>query len=431
MNERFSADVLDGAAGLTARPGRAEAAAAALTAELPTTETEEWRYSPISEPDFVELLDGLQPALTAPSAEAVARVREASDAVLGRFESIAATVLVVDGFVVDIDVAPGWAAKGLSVEVEENRWINELPVEPTKFDYLHQAFSPGPLVIRSTGQVAVTEPVVVLTHHDRPSTLSCPHLVVEVAEAGELTVIEFQSSAPEAGVQLPITELTANNASRLRYTVVQENGDDHIQIGRQLSSAGGQAALTSGVAAFGGRYLRLRTDSRLVGRGATASLAAAYYGDDQQVHDFRTFQHHEARDTKSDLLFKGTQDDSSGSIYTGLIHIHPDGAGTNAFQTNRNIKLSDDAWAWSVPNLEIENNEVHCSHASTVSPVDDDQRFYLHARGVPPTAADRLIVAGFYDEVLSRIPSEAARGRVRELINTKLDRRSRNQPAEG
>ncbi len=430
MNERFSPDVLDSAAGLSARSGRADAAAAAVTTGLPTTETEEWRYSPISDSDFVELLNGLSPVLAAPSADAVERAEQYRQTVLERFESIAASVLILDGYVVDVDVDPGWAAKGLKLEVDQDRWLAAEPSEPTKFDQLHQAFSPGAIVIQSSGQVAITDPVVVVTHHESPSTLSCPHLVVEASEAGELTVVEHQTSAAGAGLQLPITELVAGKASRLRYTVVQENSEDHVQIGRQLSSIDGQASLTSGVAAFGGRYLRLRTDSRLIGRGANASLIAAYYGDGDQIHDFRTFQHHEARDTRSDLLFKGTQDDRSGSIYTGLIHIHPDGAGTNAFQTNRNVKLSDEAWAWSVPNLEIENNEVHCSHASTVSPVDDDQRFYLHARGVPPTAADRLIVAGFYDEVLTRLPSEAARQRVQELINTKLDRRIGNQADE-
>ncbi len=106
-----------------------------------------------------------------------------------------------------------------------------------------------------------------------------------------------------------------------------------------------------------------------------------------------------------------------------MIHIHPDGAGSNAFQTNRNIKLSPDAWAWSVPNLEIENNDVRCSHASTVSPVDADQQFYLQARGVPPVAADRLIVAGFFDEVIERLPAADLRHEVRRLVAAKLDGR--------
>lgn len=428
MNERFSPDVVSGQSDLGERPGRSQAAADAMAMDLPTTETEEWRYSPISDADFSQLMADLSPVLAAPDAGLVDAALGAADNVTSRVEAAAAKIVVVDGFAVQVDVDPGWAAKGLTVEVDGARTLVS-PPSPTLFDSLHHAFSPAAVVVSAPAGLAVTEPVLVVTYHGSPSTLSCPHVVINVAEAGELSVVELQTSAPGAGLQLPVTELYAGPASRLRYAVLQENGADHVQIGRQVSSADGQASLAAGVAAFGGRYLRLRTDSRLVGRGATASLAAAYYGDGDQVHDFRTFQHHEARDTKSDLLFKGTQDDRSGSIYTGLIHIHADGAGTNAFQTNRNVKLSEDAWAWSVPNLEIENNEVHCSHASTVSPVDDDQRFYLHARGVPPTAADRLIVAGFYDEVLARLPVEVVRDRVKELINEKLDRRSVNPEA--
>ena len=146
------------------------------------------------------------------------------------------------------------------------------------------------------------------------------------------------------------------------------------------------------MAAFGGEYARLRTDCRLVGRGASGNLVSLYFGDGHQMLDFRTFQDHAAPDTTSDLLFKGAVDDDSHSVYTGLIRVRPTARGTNAFQTNRNIKLSDRAWAESVPNLEIENNDVRCSHASTVGPIDDEQRFYLESRGVPPDggrAADR------------------------------------------
>ena len=183
------------------------------------------------------------------------------------------------------------------------------------------------------------------------------------------------------------------------------------------------AALSSALISFGGKYARLRTDSDLAGRGAKGELIGAYFCDGDQILDYRTFQQHIAPDTLSDLLFKGTVDDQAGSVYTGMIHIHPDGAGSNAFQTNRNIKLGEDAWAWSVPNLEIENNEVRCSHASTVSPVDPDQRFYLHSRGVPPAVADRLIVAGFYEEALRRVPVAAAARIARSLISDKLDER--------
>ena len=137
----------------------------------------------------------------------------------------------------------------------------------------------------------------------------------------------------------------------------------------------------------------------------------------------RQFQDHVAPDTTSNLLFKGAVGGRSKSVYTGLIKVEKSARGTNAFQTNRNLKLSDHAWAESVPNLEIENNDVRCSHASTVGPVDEDQRFYLESRGVPTAVAERLIVAGFFDEVLEQLPVPELATIVAEAIDARLDRR--------
>src|SRR5205085_3036718 len=119
------------------------------------------------------------------------------------------------------------------------------------------------------------------------------------------------------------------------------------------------------------------------GPGAEAELLAAYFGSGTQIHDFRTMQDHHAPKTTSDLLFKGVLTDTSRSVYSGLIRIRPGASGSAAFQTNRNLVLGEGAHADSVPNLEIEENDVKCSHASAVGPVDPDQRFYLEARGVP------------------------------------------------
>ena len=111
-----------------------------------------------------------------------------------------------------------------------------------------------------------------------------------------------------------------------------------------------------------------------------------YFGEADQMHDFRTIQVHEAPRTTSDLLFKGAVEGRARWVYTGLIQIGQEAKGANAFQTNRNLKLSDEAWAESVPNLDIKTNDVRCSHASAVGPIDDEQRFYLESRGVPPAS---------------------------------------------
>ena len=120
--------------------------------------------------------------------------------------------------------------------------------------------------------------------------------------------------------------------------------------------------------------------------------------------DFRTLQDHDAPDTRSDLLFKGAVEDTAQSVYSGLIRIRHDAQKSNAFQTNRNLVLTEGADAESVPNLEIEADDVKCSHARTVGPIDDDQLYYLATRGVPPEEAERLIVLGFFDDVLRPLP---------------------------
>jgi Fe-S cluster assembly protein SufD len=192
------------------------------------------------------------------------------------------------------------------------------------------------------------------------------------------------------------------------------------QLGYQASRVGRDATLSSAVVALGGDYARVRTDSRLAGQGGTSNLVAVYFGDGDQTHDFRTLQDHEGPKTTSDLLFKGAVEDRSHSVYTGLIRVRPGAAGTNAFQTNRNLVLSQGAHADSVPNLEIEDNDVRCSHASAVGPVDEDQRYYLEARGVPPEVADRLIVLGFFDEVIERTPVPGLRELLRRALADKL-----------
>ncbi len=407
---------------MTDGANRQSAAARAAEMELPSGETEEWRYSRVGD----LRLDQLAPVTEAPAS---------GGADVDRLDVIAdrvATVVLVDGWPVDIDLESGWAEKGLAITVEQDRdrgaRDGDDADECTVFDLLHQAFSPGVVTVRVPTGLTVAGPIVVVNHQASVDRATFPHIRVEAGDGSDVSLVERQTSVAGFGLSVPLVELSATAAARLRYETVQVLDDQHWQLARLRSSAASQASLVSGIAAFGAHYARLRVDTRLVGRGATGSLSAAYYGDGDQVHDFRVFQHHDARDSRSDLLFKGAQDDSSGSVYTGMIHIHPDGAGANAFQTNRNIKLSTDAWAWSVPNLEIENNDVRCSHASTVSPVDLDQHFYLQARGVPPFVADRLIVAGFFDEVIARLPTEQTRTDVRRLVADKLDGRDRPIP---
>lgn len=392
---------------------------AAFAIAGPSAEEEQWRYGPIADLD----LAAFSPQQDEPPGSAD------SSSLSGR----AASVQIVNGWVTNIDIDTGWESKGLIVRTSADTARREISVpDAGRLDYLHLALAPDALEILVPKGLAVTEPIWVsnsFTSFETTPTLSCPHLTIAVEANAEVTVIEHQNSVEEPLVSgeaisaliLPLVELSVASAGRLNHITVQELPADAWQLARLVSSAADQSSLMSGFAAFGGKYARLRTDSSLDGRGANGDLVALYYGDSDQIHDFRTFQHHRGEDTTSNLLFKGALDDKAGSIYTGLIEIHEGGRGSNAHQTNRNVKLSDDAWAWSVPNLEIHNNDVRCSHASTVSPLDPDQRFYLHARGVPPTVADRLIVAGFFDEPRQRLTNRAVQELVSQLIEHKLE----------
>jgi Fe-S cluster assembly protein SufD len=193
------------------------------------------------------------------------------------------------------------------------------------------------------------------------------------------------------------------------------------QIGYQASQVGRDATLRSVAVALGGEYARVRTDSRITGQGGTSQLSALYFGTGDQMHDFRTLQDHDAPRSTSNLLFKGAVSGRSHSVYSGLIRVRKGAVGTNALQTNRNLVLGAGAHADSVPNLEIEENEVRCNHASAVGPIDPEQRFYLESRGIPPFVADRLIVLGFVDEVIERLPGPGLQARLRAAVADKFD----------
>jgi Fe-S cluster assembly protein SufD len=288
------------------------------------------------------------------------------------------------------------------------------------FGVLNRAFS-VPVVVDVPPGKALEGPIVIAHWTSGTGVAAFPRLVVRAGDDSEVRVVELQGAA-DAPVVVPVTELLAGRAARLSYQSVQRLGASAWQIASLIGRADAAATLRMGAAAFGGDYARLRTDCRLVGRGASGELLAAYFADGDQTLDFRTFQDHLAPDTHSELVFKGAGSGTSRSVYTGLIRVAKDARGTNAFQTNRYLKLSPEAWAESVPNLVIENNDVHCSHASAVGPIDPEHRFYLESRGVPTGVADRLVVSGFLDELVDRLPVPALTRSIRGEIEAKLDR---------
>ena len=268
---------------------------------------------------------------------------------------------------------------------------------------------------------AVVEGPLVLVHWlDKDGCAVFPRLEVEVGDNASVRVVEIIASADVDVLSVPMAHLYLRPGARLGFGHVQLLGGRAWQLGNQVSRVGRDATLRSMTVALGGQYARERTDSVLEGSGGDSELLAAFFGAGDQMHDLRTVQHHAAPHTRSDLLFKGAVANRSHSVYSGLIRVEKGAKGTNAFQTNRNLVLSEGAQADSVPTLEIEDNDVRCSHASAVGPIDESQLFYLESRGVPAHAAERLIALGFMEDVLERFPVGDMVGWLRQAVAGKL-----------
>ncbi|HUO47629.1 MAG TPA: SufD family Fe-S cluster assembly protein [Acidimicrobiales bacterium] len=377
-----------------------------------------WRYSGIDAFDLDRYapVGGAGPEAAQPAELALAR--SLADSVGAR----SALVVTRDGVVVHVEADPALAG---AVTMAAARQGAEPPAELGLLDHVHDAFGElhhaylaDTLSVRVAPKADVRVPVVVVhlvggtgaagepAGDEGAGTSSFPHLCVTVGASADAAVVELTASGDDGrpALVVPVTELEVADDARLSYASVQLLGTATHHVGTQASRVGRDATLRSFTAGFGAAYDRVRTDSDLVGQGGRTVLHAAYLGTGEQVHDFRTLQDHHAPRTSSELLFSGAVADTARSVYSGLIRIRNGARGADAFQTNHNLVLSAGAHADSVPNLDIEENDVRCSHASTVGPVDEEQRYYLESRGIEPSVAERLIVLGFFSAMAERAP---------------------------
>ena len=387
--------------------------------EAPSTDEEVWRYSRIGELD----LDRYTPLKRQRAVDTVVE-RD-----LAAFGPMSAVVVVRNGWLVDVTLNAEAADAGVTVgpiaDLDDgaDHLGAALDVPVDLFGHLNRAFGPEPVAVVVPDGVRLKDPVVVVVLTDADDAAVFSRVIIRVGDDAAATVVELHTSTEVGSLVVPVLEATVGRHGYLRHAVVQEMGPRVWQLAHQAFWVDQSGTVETFAVALGGDYARTRVDCRLAGRGAEGRLAAAYYGEDDQMLDFRTFQDHAAPDTTSELTFKGAVDGSSRSVYSGLIRVRPEAVRTSAHQTNRNVKLSPNAWAKSVPNLEIETDDVVCSHASTVSPVDEDQRFFLESRGIPTGVAERLLLEGFFEDVAAAAPHPAVAETLREALAERLDRR--------
>jgi Fe-S cluster assembly protein SufD len=246
-------------------------------------------------------------------------------------------------------------------------------------------------------------------------------LVVVAEEGARASLIEeYASPAPDTeAYSNAVTELFVEANAKLEYVSLQNLSNETWHFATHHARVEREAELDWVAGGFGSKKGKTRIQNDLNGRGATSRVTGAYFADGEQHLDYDTFQEHIAPDCESDFAFKGALRDHATAVWRGMIRVERDAQKTNAYQECRNLMLSKTAHAVPIPGLEILANDVRCTHGATVSRVDREQLFYLMSRGLQRAEAERLIVRGFFQDVLDRIELEP----VREAVTAALEAR--------
>ncbi len=291
-----------------------------------------------------------------------------------------------------------------------------------KFASLHGAFWNGGTFLYVPKNVVIAEPINTLAFYDAPDVAICSHSLIILETGASAKLIEdFGSSANEAQrFGSRAVELILKPNSDLQYFNLQDWAQNVWDFTSQTAILERDTNLTWLAGMLGSAVTKAFLDSRLEGKGANVRMLGFFFGDKDQHFDQHTFQNHIVPNGKSDLLYKGALKDKGFSAFRGLIRINPEAQHSDAYQQNRNLLLSRHAHADSIPELEIEANDVRCTHGATVGPIEEIAVFYLMARGIPRPEAERLITEGFFDELITKIPLEEVQDRLFRVIRQKI-----------
>lgn len=248
------------------------------------------------------------------------------------------------------------------------------------------------------------------------------HVLVYLEEQSSATFVHEYASPTEDGQSMHsgIVEIFVGKAANLKFVEFQSWGENVWHFSHERANVERDGNLDWIFGAVGSQLTKNFTEINLVGQGSTGKMSGFYFTDKDQHLDHDTQQNHLAANTTSDLLFKGALRDNSRSVWQGMIYVAPGAQKTDGYQHNPNLLLSDDARADSIPGLEIMADDVRCTHGSTVGKIDPLEVFYLNSRGIPTEDAERLIVEGFFDPIMQRIPFEGVRQRLQQAIVDKL-----------
>lgn len=394
---------------------------------MPSQETEEWRYTDLSglELTFAPYtpggraadLDGVPGEVLAAAGpigdRAGLQIQHDSDVMVGHLDPALAARGVV---FTDLD-----AAAAEHPDLVE-RYLHDLvPTKRSRFTALHAAFRTGGTFLYVPRDTKVDLPLQTLTFVDVDGAAVFPHTLIVVEAGAEVTFIErFASPDLVRAFSDAVTEIHVGDGAHVRYAAIQDWGAGMTHLAVQRVRVGRDADLRTLSLGFGADLARTETEVELAEPGGFSEQLGVFFADGEQHFDHRSSQEHVAPNCTSDLLYKGALRDRSRAVYSGWVYVRPGAQKTDAMQTSRNIVLSEHAKADAIPNLEIEANDVKCGHAASVGPVDEDALFYLESRGIARGEAERLIVSGFFQEVLDRVRIDEVRTGAEAAIAAEL-----------
>lgn len=249
------------------------------------------------------------------------------------------------------------------------------------------------------------------------------HIMVYLEEDSSVTYVHEAASPTEQDGQIMhagIVEIYVGPAANLRFVELQSWGEHVWNFSHERVKVDRDGNLDWIFGAVGSHLTKNFSDLDLIGRGSTGRMSGFYFTDHDQHLDHDTQQNHLAPNTTSDLLFKGALLGESRSVWQGMIYVAPGASKTDGYQANRNLVLSNEARADSIPGLEIKTDDVRCTHGATVGKIDPEPVFYLQSRGIPKQEAERLVVEGFFDPIMQRIPFDGVRERFQKAIHQKM-----------
>lgn len=403
---------------------RAKAWDAFEKAELPKTTEEAWRRTDIKKLDvgaFKPASEGKGlPPVPAELLEPLAGDKHGDQ-----------IVMTAGGIEVSLD--PALAEKGviftdLKTAAEKYPDILEkilgqlVKADEDKFSALTAALAGSGVLLYVPKGVNVEEPLHSVLWAPGEGLAYFSHFLVWVEDNASVTYVHEYASPTEKAQTLhaSIVELHVGQNANLRFVELQSLGEHVWNFTHERARVGRDSNLDWIFGAVGSHLTKNFSEIDLVGQGSTGRMSGFYFTNGVQHFDHDTQQNHNAPDTTSDLLFKGALKDNSRSVWQGMIYVAPGAQKTDGFQSNPNLILSQSARADSIPGLEILADDVRCTHGSTIGKIDPEEVFYLQARGIPTVDAERLIVEGFFDPIMQRIPFERVRERLQKAIVDKL-----------